>query len=69
MVLRDDINNKTMLDECRCWALFQRLPVSTFHFFACNILIMQNAELGMAAFPTQFIITFVHPCQTWRPSQ
>ena len=40
MMLRDDINNKTMLDEFNILLFAHGIKQSPFHFPACNILMM-----------------------------
>src|SRR5687768_14201517 len=65
MVLGDDINDKTMLNELNVLLFYYRIDQCTFHFFTGNILMMKDPEFRMASFFSSFIITIfflVKPC-------
>ena len=65
MVLRDNINDKTMLDDLNIFLFAYCIQQSSFHFPTGNIFMMQYSEFRMSAFTATFIITiffFIKPC-------
>ena len=56
MVLRNQINNKTMFYDFNVRVTFDRINQGPFHFLTGNIFMMKYTELAMTALFAKFII-------------
>ena len=67
MVLSDNIYYKTMLDDLNIFQTGDFLQKGSFHFAAGNILVVQDPEFRVAAFPSPFKVSFFILVETSTP--
>src|SRR6185437_3625741 len=67
MVLGDQIEHEPMFVDLDVLLLSNRLQQCALDLFPSHVLVMQDAELGMTAFPAQLVVAFIVLVKTGAP--